>query len=45
MGAKSVVCGVTKYVGCGDGVPQNASGGSEKTARFLTPWLEIFSRS
>ena len=34
VGAKSVVCGVTKYVGCGDGVPQHASGGSEETARF-----------
>ena len=29
-----VLCGVAKYVGSGDGVPQHGSGGSEKTARF-----------
>ena len=31
---QAVLCGVAKYVGSGDGVPQHASGGSERMARF-----------
>ena len=33
------------YVGCGDGVAQHASGGSEKSGPFLTPPVRNFSRS